>query len=1316
MKSRFVLAILGMICITMWSLCDFEGSQAAEPAITMTQDLEIVSQMGGKATAVDVQSGYAYLAAGPRMQVYDVFEPSNPVLVSETVAYSSIIRELAVAGSYAYLGHDGNLLRVVDITDPFAPLDKGSMLLHSPYLDLGCLGDSFISQIEVQGSYVYVVVNVYCNFGTGSSLHILDVLDPTNPQEVSHYVVDDNVVDPSQFYISIVNDQVYVAYDRFLNVLDVNNPANPILLVEHDLGVNEFIQDITIVGAYAYIATENSFYIFDITTFPNPVMVGQYDHQSERIAVGGNQAYLLGDGFYILNTTDKTAPQLMGSNRVLHPQDVALIDGYAFVAADALYVFATTNLPGPPEAASFSVNSAAYDIYVANNRAYLVTQTGLYILDVSQVAQPILLGTTNVCGYVSELFVEGDIAYLGGGDSLCILDVSQPATPTFLHTHQFTPVQYPFDGMTGIAKRGNFLYLTLNEASCFPIGGCSNFITTLRILDVSNPAAPIEMPLYNNPSGGESSGLAVVGDYAYLAAGTSLRVLNLANPTVPIEVGSLVVPNNVDHIAVTGNRGYVNSRGSNPIINVINLQDPTNPTLIGEIESFPHIKDMTAVANTLYVIDDHNLHVIDASLPTAPIVIGEHVIDNFIYRFHLVGDKAFIAAALCYACNSGVMRVVNTTHLAPLSPIADAESVLQETKEVIAHDNYVYVQDGDKVQILLTQKRVMPIKVGEYSANGRVDQMVLVGDYLYLSLFAQNEIHIVDIASPTNPTWVSRTHFDFYGHGYMAVAGQYMYLTHFGGNGFIIWDVSAPGSPIEVGYYESDDAFATGFVTINDEYAYLFVEGNDDSYRLDIVNITNPTAPMLISNVPLTYSPVVDMVVANDIAYVLQYDSLLALDVTDPAVPQLLGTFGPWDSWPQNIEVRGQVAYVAEDLHGIQLLDISDPAQIQAMSLLELRDSLWVATMDDEIYVAAGEMGLITLRPFQESITSAATQFSSPSDDVTLQFGNNAPGTVQYQRWWQDEAVDNLAGVGLRFEIATVTTTEHLQQGSSPYTIIADYDLADLGSVREETLALYRRDGDQWLSETSSLLNMSEQTITASPEQMGQFAMLGETHRTYFATILNDHNEQGYRLRFNLDQDGNTFTDLSGYEHHGRCLAESCPTTVPGISKMARYFDGVNDFIQLDNPPTLNLQGEMMIAAWVKPETTTGMQNIVAHGYTGAPKGEVFLRIADGYYETGSWDGSNHLTSYPVPADDIGQWVYLAGVYDGTAWRLYRNGVEVSSLSDDTGSVSVHARWAIGATGAGTIRFFQGSIDEVAIYNRALSATEVEAEYHRHDG
>ncbi len=88
--------------------------------------------------------------------------------------------------------------------------------------------------------------------------------------------------------------------------------------------------------------------------------------------------------------------------------------------------------------------------------------------------------------------------------------------------------------------------------------------------------------------------------------------------------------------------------------------------------------------------------------------------------------------------------------------------------------------------------------------------------------------------------------------------------------------------------------------------------------------------------------------------------------------------------------------------------------------------------------------------------------------------------------------------------------------------------------------------------------------------------------------------------------------------------------------------------------------------------------------------------------------------SFPVPAGDLaaGQWVQLTGVYDGTTWRLYRNGVEVASAAAPaTALAKTGDDWAIGSTGNGWEGLFVGAIDEVAVYDKALSAARVQALY-----
>ena len=197
---------------------------------------------------------------------------------------------------------------------------------------------------------------------------------------------------------------------------------------------------------------------------------------------------------------------------------------------------------------------------------------------------------------------------------------------------------------------------------------------------------------------------------------------------------------------------------------------------------------------------------------------------------------------------------------------------------------------------------------------------------------------------------------------------------------------------------------------------------------------------------------------------------------------------------------------------------------------------------------------------------------------------------------------------------------------------------------------------------------------------------------------------------------GPTAYDVSGNGNSGTLTSSpiwstSVPTSpaIPIDDAGSLSFNGTSQYVSLGNPAALNFAGQVTLAAWVNVAAIDGTRNILAHGYDAST--EVYLRINNSSYEIGSWNGPTYAASYAVPGSDIGNWVHLVGVYDGTTWRLYRNGSEVDSTVSATGALTVASNWAIGARGDGTSRWFSGKIDDVRIYNRGLSANEVVALY-----
>jgi hypothetical protein len=75
----------------------------------------------------------------------------------------------------------------------------------------------------------------------------------------------------------------------------------------------------------------------------------------------------------------------------------------------------------------------------------------------------------------------------------------------------------------------------------------------------------------------------------------------------------------------------------------------------------------------------------------------------------------------------------------------------------------------------------------------------------------------------------------------------------------------------------------------------------------------------------------------------------------------------------------------------------------------------------------------------------------------------------------------------------------------------------------------------------------------------------------------------------------------------------------------------------------------------------------------------------------------------------VGTWTYVAGTYDGTKMTIYINGIQVNTFAV-CGEIGVHTE-PLRLGKDATSGYFKGTIDEVSIYNGALTATEIQSKY-----
>jgi hypothetical protein len=203
-------------------------------------------------------------------------------------------------------------------------------------------------------------------------------------------------------------------------------------------------------------------------------------------------------------------------------------------------------------------------------------------------------------------------------------------------------------------------------------------------------------------------------------------------------------------------------------------------------------------------------------------------------------------------------------------------------------------------------------------------------------------------------------------------------------------------------------------------------------------------------------------------------------------------------------------------------------------------------------------------------------------------------------------------------------------------------------------------------------------------------------------------NPSGLVAAYNFNEgSGTTLTDRSGGGRHGTIA--NATWTASGKYGRALTFNGYNSWVTVGDAPTLDLTTGMTLEAWVYPTTSSGARDVLIKEGPSMDIYNLYARNSQGLAELYAYtpNGGNYTAEGSTVAAYA--WTHLAGTYDGSMLRLYRNGVEVAR----------QARSAPMATSGGVLRiggnslwgeFFRGHIDEVRIYNRALSPSAIQAD------
>ena len=202
---------------------------------------------------------------------------------------------------------------------------------------------------------------------------------------------------------------------------------------------------------------------------------------------------------------------------------------------------------------------------------------------------------------------------------------------------------------------------------------------------------------------------------------------------------------------------------------------------------------------------------------------------------------------------------------------------------------------------------------------------------------------------------------------------------------------------------------------------------------------------------------------------------------------------------------------------------------------------------------------------------------------------------------------------------------------------------------------------------------------------------------------------QGLVLYLPFDEGSGTIAkDFSGNNNHGTLVNN--PQWVDGKVGKALSFDGIDDNVIVPHSTTLNVTSTITIIVWIKPKTpfkdffsksSWNVMRIILN--------EGSINNVKVVYRIGGVDVTT-LSANNVIVED--EWRHIAWRYNGNQTQIFIDGNSSGLPVNASGSLLTNSSEIWFRWGSGTDqRWYKGLIDEVRIYNRALSDDEIKALY-----
>lgn len=513
--------------------------------------------------------------------------------------------------------------------------------------------------------------------------------------------------------------------------------------------------------------------------------------------------------------------------------DIAVANGHAFVAIEegGLLVLDLADANHPARVASYPLEGIAKIVRLSGSRAYVacklvigsqggctryVTRSKLVILDISDPANPVLLGTYVNASEIQSLACEGNRVYLSDGKpGLQVLDFTDPARPVALSLGKPDSIY----SATATWSAGSHLY-------------CLNY-NEWAVVDLSQPTAPTLVTNFQSADpewsltlrgvcGRDDLVFVAEGDFGYNGDPDRgrLAVYGPSTPTGWALLGKIDLPGAGLNVAVEGKTAYV-AAGPAGVITV-DINDPTHPKRLTQCDT-PGMAVSVVPLGTKAAVADyfHGLQILEIGSSNQLSVASNFDTGLTARKLRVFGNRAFLMSADSHPTFLGGYEARSRVEVLNIKDPAAPE--LLSTYEVPAN---MMTLDVAGNLVCLGYNRFDRV------SSDRSEQRML----------------LVDFSEPGRPLCLSDTRVGPSPVNLaLRISGNRAFVSSASEMGLQIFDLQNPAVPVLLGQTNSN--FPYEEVRVTNGVLYLAHDSG-----LDVCGPANATTPQLLSSLYFEFS------------------------------------------------------------------------------------------------------------------------------------------------------------------------------------------------------------------------------------------------------------------------------------------------------------------------------------------------------------------------------------------------------------------------------------------------------------------------------